>query len=248
MAKTKRRKKGGALFYLIVIILIGIMGYSGYQLYTIYQKYHVGNVKYQEIQEEAGAAEGGPLDLNWKKLQKKYPAIRGWLYLEDTVINYPIAQGEDNDFYLHHLINGDYEWKGCLFLDFRNDGKFRDHLTVIYGHRMKDGSMFKPLVQYREESFYKKHPVLLLSTPERDYDILVFAACTIPADSERYQMEWSEESNEDKQEYLDWIYSCTELATDVKVSPKDRIVMMSTCTYEFDEARLVVFGKLVPKD
>ena len=244
--KTGKKRKSGIFYWIIIIILLCVIAVSGYNVAKILLEYRAGTEVYNEATEVAEVkTDGDDMTINWKKLMAKYDNVKGWLYSEGTVINYPIAQGSDNDYYLYRMINGEYNGKGSLFLDYRCEKPFRQFLSVIYGHRMKDGSMFHSLIEYRNHSYYEEHPKMLLVTPKASYDVLVFAAVTIPSDSERYNMVF--ESDEQKQEYLDWIQDSTELSTDVEVTPKDRIVMMSTCTYEFEEARLVVYGKLVKK-
>lgn len=244
--KRKKKKKGGALFWIIVVILLGVIIYSGSQVGKILWEYYQGTQQYKEVAETAEIKEkGDDLSVNWRKLMAKYDNVKGWLYSKGTVINYPIVQGEDNSFYLYHMINGEYNGKGSLFLDYQCEQPFRQFLSVIYGHRMKDGSMFHSLIEYRDHAYYEKHPKMLLVTPDESYDVLVFAAVTIPSDSVMYNMWFEDEAA--LQAYLDWIREHTELVTDVDVTIQDRIVMMSTCTYEFDEARLVVYGKLVKR-
>ena len=107
---------------------------------------------------------------------------------------------------------------------------------------MKDGSMFHSLTKYEKKSYYEEHPVLELTTPEKAYDVEVFAVIRIPSDSPMYQ--WSFENREARELYLQDVKEQNLLQIDVPVTADDNIVMMSTCTYEFEEARLVVYGKL----
>ena len=86
----------------------------------------------------------------------------------------------------------------------------------------------------------------MLITPEKKYDLYIFGVVTVASDSDRYK--YSFESEEEEQEYLNWIRENSEIDTDVSVSAGDRIVMLSTCTYEFEDARLVVYGKLVERE
>ena len=182
-------------------------------------------------------------NVDFQSLLKENEDVKAWLYSENTVINYPIVQGEDNQFYLYRMINKQWNGKGSLFIDFRNEKPFEDFNTVVYGHRMKDGSMFHSLVDYRDKKYFNKHKKTMLITPEHKYDLYIFGVVTIPADSDKYKFSFSGQS--EKQEYLDWIKENSEIDTCVLATPEDNIVMLSTCTYEFDDARLVVYGKLV---
>lgn len=230
---------------LLIILCLCVVAVSGYQLFKIWQRYHVGTKTYQEVQKVAGTDEKKQTEPDWPALTKKYEDIRAWLYQKGTVINYPVAQADDNSYYLYRLINGKWNVKGTLFIDYRNEHPFKDFMTVIYGHRMKDHSMFWHIADYRELKYYRKHPTMTLYTPHNTYTMKIFAATTIPADSERYQFSFPTKA--DRQEYLNWIAAKSDIQTNVNVSADDRIVMLSTCTYEYQDARAVVFAKLVKK-
>ena len=170
--------------------------------------------------------------------------MKAWIYSKGTIVNYPVAQGRDNDWYLHHTLDGKWNGAGTLFIDQNNDKPFEDFLTIIYGHHMRDGSMFGSLVKYRDEEYYRKHRKLRLYTPEQKYDLAVIGVSTIPATSEMYKYDFDDSA--EKEEYIGWIEQSTETKCEEHAGPDDRIVMLSTCTYEFNDARLVVFCKLMP--
>lgn len=243
-AEGKKKRKSDVVFKIIIIILICIIGVSLYKVSTILWEYHQGSKQYDQVKEVANT-ENSTDNIEWKSLMTKYKNVKAWLYSKNTVINYPVVQGKDNSYYLHHMVNGKTNWKGTLFIDYRCKKPFQDHLTIIYGHHMNDGSMFRSLVNYRKHDYYVKHPKMLLITPDAKYDIEVFAVVTIPSDSDKYKFSFSGDA--DKQAYLNWIRKKSELNTKVKVSSSDKLVMLSTCTYEFEQARLVVYGKLVKK-
>lgn len=243
--KPKKKKKGHAVTNVIIVILLIVIGVSGYQVAKIWLRYHKGTEAYKDIAKTAGM-----LDVNdkvdWDTMIAKYPDLKAWISQKDTVINYPIAQAENNSKYLHHLLSGEYQTKGTLFIDYRNAIPFSgDFVTIIYGHRMKDGSMFWTVGDYRKQEYYDEHPTFFLQTPEKDYTMQVFAYVPIPADSSLYNPYVS--TDEDKAKYLSLIESKNVLSTDVTVTPQDHIVMLSTCTYEYDNARAVVYCKLVEK-
>lgn len=241
---TKRRKSSSLLFKIIVIILLCVIGFSLYKIGTIGCGYLQGRNSYNKIAEEAGAKAGkDDVQVNFDKLRKKYPDVKAWLYSKGTIINYPVAQGNDNDWYLHHTLDGKWNGAGTLFIDENNKKPFKDFLTIIYGHHMRDGSMFGSLVKYRDAEYYQKHKTLRLYTPKHKYDLEVVGVCTIPSDSEMYKLDFADDA--EKQEYLDQIDAMTEMQCETKATVDDRLVMLSTCTYEFEDARLVLFCKLV---
>ncbi|MGN0658230.1 MAG: class B sortase [Emergencia sp.] len=246
---TKEKKKRGDILYRIIIVcLIAIILFSMYKIGSILLEYYQGTKAYETVQELAGASSLAQaetpdlMQINFDALQKEYPDVKAWIYSEDTVINYPVVQGDDNQYYLYRMVNGEWNGKGTLFIDYRCEKPFEDFNTIIYGHRMKDGSMFRSLVEYRDAEYYEKHKEMLLLTPEKRWRLVIFGVVTIPADSDMYRFDFAGKA--EKQAYLDWIEEHSETDTGVKVTAADRIVMMSTCTYEFDDARLIVYGKL----
>lgn len=241
----KKKNKKNIFYNMIIVILIGIIGFSLFNIGKILWGYYSGTKEYKKVEQLAGIADDIPTDIDFKKLKEQNEDVRGWIFLKDSPINYPIVQGKDNDYYLYRMFNKDYNTKGSIFLDYRSNGNFEDFNTVIYGHRMKDGSMFHDLIEYRDEDYYNKHKTMILITPEAKYDVEVFGVVTIPADSPQYKFSFNES---EKQSYINWIEANTETKTDVKVTSEDKIIMLSTCTYEYDDARLVVYGKLVPKN
>lgn len=241
--QQKKQKKSGVFYGVIIAALITVIGFSAWQIGKILWEYHVGTSAYEEVQRLAGGgAQESEGKIDFDALKKKNKDVKAWLYSADTPINYPVVQGEDNQYYLYRMFNGEYNGKGSLFIDYRCENPFRDFNTVIYGHRMKDGSMFHDLIEYRDADYYQKHKTMELTTPEREYELQIFAVVTISADSDLYRFSFS--SNSEKQTYLDQVTAASEVDMGVPVSPEDRIVMMSTCTYEYDDARLVVYGRL----
>ncbi len=245
--KNENKKKKTSLIYrLIIAVLLAVMVFSAWQIGKILWEYHQGTAAYEEIQQMAGGGpEEGEKQIDFDALKKKNKDVKAWLYSKGTPINYPVVQGEDNQYYLYRMFNGEYNGKGSLFIDYRCEKPFRDFNTIIYGHRMKDGSMFHELIEYRDKDYFEKHKTMDLVTPNREYDLHIFAVVTIPSDSSLYKYSFS--SDAEKQAYLDEILSKSEVDMGVSVSAEDRIVMLSTCTYEYENARLVVYGKLVKK-
>lgn len=267
----KNKKKGGIgawIYRIIFLILIGIMAYSGYNIWRIYSEYEEGTVIYADLADDVGAGkatgtDNSRLHLDWDALKKKSEDVIAWIRCKGTVLNYPIVEGANwdsapayNDYYLVNTITGEANGKGTLFVDYNCKDPFMDFMTIIYGHRMKDGSMFKLLPEYFGESgvaYYNEHPVFELYTQERNYDLEIFACARVSeTDTSIYRYSfadaWGEEDVSERQAYIDKILSLSELqaTTEVNVTGEDRIVMMSTCTAELDEDRLVVWAKLVP--
>ena len=212
---------------------------SGWRVYTIMKGYHDDRYSYEKVSEQAGDS------IDFDALREINPDVIGWLRYEGTIIDYPVVQGENNDVYLSMLF--DRTWGGCgtLFADCITEAPFRQFNTIVYGHHMKDGTMFACLKELRDPEYCRKHPKLELITPEGSFDLEIYAFLNEPADSNVYTTNIQDE--EGKQSYLDLINSLAAYVTSVGVSTQDRLVMLSTCAYEFEEARYIVVCKMVPQ-
>lgn len=180
--------------------------------------------------------------VDFDALKAINPDIVGWLYSEGTNINYPVVRGSDNSYYLNHMFDGKYNASGCLFADYRIDELFESDHTIIYGHHMKNGTMFHDLDGYKDETYYQEHPTMLLLTPDKNYEIVLFAAYVASVETDAWCLDFPDENEKEK-----WLRNAVEksfFSTDIQPSPTDRIITLSTCSYEFDDARLVVVGIL----
>ena len=180
-----------------------------------------------------------PPSLDFDGLLALNSDVVGWLYGPGTGINYPVAQAEDNDYYLRRLLNGDWNENGTLFLDYRCDRDFSQGDSLIYGHHMDSGIMFGSLVEYKDQSYYDKHPYMYLATPDGQYRVELFAGCLTGVEDDVYQLAITE----------DYLRRCMESSTfqpDHDISIDGPILALSTCSYEFKDARYVVYGALVP--
>lgn len=178
------------------------------------------------------------------KFFSDYPDAVGWLYCPGTPIDYGVVEGEDNDYYLHRFLDGSYSVGGSLFVDYLCNRDFSSRNTAIYGHHMQDGSKFATIVNYSNINYYNEHPVMYLSTRDMNYRVEIFAAYLTDADSDTYTFDFA--SDEEYADFLRRMCSQSDIQTDVQLSTDDRIITLSTCSYEFYDARYVVQGKLVP--
>ena len=239
MARMKKNKTLTIALDIIMVCLIGICAISGYKLYDLMKNYKADQNVYTEVRAKAGDR----FDIDWDAMWEINPDIVAWLYLEDSKIDYPVVQGKDNDEYLHKLVDGTPGFAGTLFADGYAAAPFRQFSTIIYGHHMKDVSMFNNLKKFKSKDYVKKHHRFELITPEGKFHLEVCAFLNQPATSPLYQSNVGEGQ---AQSYLDMITKNAEYMTSVEVGPNDRIVLMSTCAYEYDDARYVVVGKMVP--
>ena len=129
-----------------------------------------------------------PISVDFSVLKQENEDIVGWLYLEDSPINYPVVQSNDNDYYLRRLVNGEYNIAGSLFMDYRNDSNLEDDNTIIYGHNMKNNTMFGSLQEYKSQDYYDNHKVMYYFTSEKNYIIELFTGYTISVESDIYDL------------------------------------------------------------
>lgn len=183
-----------------------------------------------------------PIGVDFDGLLQISEDVVAWLYCPDTEINCVVAQSDDNKFYLRRLLDGTDARCGTLFLDYRNDAGFGDWNSVIYGHNMKNGSMFATLLYYREQSFYEEHPVMYLYTPSSQYTIELIAGFTTPDDDPLYSIPMP---SEEQEVFLQRAQECSTFSSLTEVSDSDRLVTLSTCAYEYENARFVLIGRLV---
>lgn len=182
------------------------------------------------------------VDVDFEELKKINPDVKAWLYCPDTVINYPVCQGEDNSYYLRHLVDGTYNLNGCLFIDYENDGSFSDENTIIYGHHMASGKMFASLIKYADQDYFDEHPVMYLETEDKEYKVELFSGYTTTMDSSAYQMTFA-----DSHSYAEWLrklYDKSDFKAEVPLTTEDHMITLSTCAYSFQNARYVLHGKL----
>lgn len=243
------RIRNGAL-NVITVCLIGIILVSGYKIGKTMWEYHVAKSAYTNISEKTAKVDPKQFTgvVDWKALKKVNPDVQGWLYQKGTVINYPVVQGTDNDTYLHTRFDKQWSGGGTLFVDCRMEKDFKGFNSIIYGHHMKDGSMFRSIRGYtKEDGYYDKHKTLELATPHGNYHLVVFSAfITKATDEDTYKMTYGEA---EKQAYINRAWEQSELPItrdSVDVTKNDRLVTLSTCAYDYEEARYIVMCKMVP--
>ena len=179
--------------------------------------------------------------MDFDALREVNPDVVAWLYGADTGLNYPIVQGSDNEYYLYRLLDGSSNKNGTLFMDYQCKADFSMPNTLIYGHNMRSGNMFGHLTHYKDPDFYAKHPYLYLMTPEQTYRIDLLAGCVVDYDAAIYNFQLSPE-------YVNSCMSHSTFTTQTAYSQGYNLITLSTCSYEYEEARYVVLGQLVPVD
>ena len=262
----KRTAVGVSVLSLCVLVALG----SGFLVFRDLNQYAESKDAYRdlagyvEVPEQTASPESAPdptepkrddtdivlPSVDFETLRENGPDIIGWLSLPDTVLNYPVTQTDNNEYYLNHLYDGTYNKVGCLFADYENRADFSDRNTIIYGHNMRDGSMFALLNRYDEQSYFDTHRQMYLVTPKGGYVMEIFTAFAAkPEESgsktSPWQLSWKDDGA-----YTTWLTAMKErsaVESDVTVTCSDKVLTLSTCT-PGGTGRFLVMGKLVKVD
>ena len=249
-------KLKNALLTGAAIILIGVICYSAYQLYDIgrsrtqeaevrdsFMQYHPMSHLPTPESVTAESPTARVVNQSIADMRVKNPDIVGWVTVPNTKADYPFVQGADNEQYLHLDLNHRQSAAGSIFMDARNNPDFSDFNSIIYGHHMRNGSMFGSLQSFDNRAFFDDHTTgtIFLTNVTYDIEFMAFAIIS-PDDAVIYNTAISADS--DKIAFLDHVATIARHYRDIGAAPGDRIVTLSTCSYEFDNARLVLIGRI----
>lgn len=259
--QKKKKSKGDVLLTLVLIVAVCVFCYAAFNLYHIYSEYKKGTDEYNRIEQMAVTTRDPdenetedpdstenvkvPMNIDFASLKSVNDDVIGWIYVEALPdINYPVVQGKDNETYLHRTYEKNYNFAGTIFVDYENKNDFSDCNTLVYGHNMKNGSMFAQLKKFsQDDETYKKSKYFWIFTPEKNYRYEIISAYTTGVNSDTYTL--FKGLGEEFMEYLKKIRGYSEIQTDSgEMTVKDKIVTLSTCTGN-EATRYVVQGKRV---
>jgi len=263
--KEKLRK---VVSLLSVLTIIGCSIYFGSLFLQHQQQVSKQKQLYSYISEPQNEEE---VQTAWEKIKSQYPDVKfpagmnvkyaklyalnnefvGWLSIPNTEINVQIVQSKDNEKYLKNDFYGEYSRYGCPFMDARNNIIKLNMNTIIYGHNMKDGLMFAALKDYMKPEGFEKAPVVQLSTLYGDYTFKIYAVFISNSkkeDDNDYLFNYNFihlTSDEAFESYIKEVDQRKFYDTGVDIKPGDKLLTLSTCTYEFEDARFVVLARLL---
>ena len=250
--KGKGKKGKGIVSNLILIVALAVFAVSAYQLFKIGKGYYDGRSEYDKIRDLAietkdddgdDAGNQPRYQVNFDELMALNSDTIGWIRFdpEPAIINYPIVQGKDNQEYLHKTFSANDNSLGTIFLNVENNSNFRDQNSIIYGHRMKDGSMFRHLQDYEDRAFWEANPYFYIYTPDGQELIYhIYSMGEVLDTSDTYLTEFNTE--EEYQNFLNMTKQVSLYDTGIEVTTSDTIVTLSTCTSASDNHRFVVRG------
>ncbi|WP_020618358.1 class B sortase [Paenibacillus daejeonensis] len=253
---------GNKLRNAVLFILVALFLYSGCQLalylYDGYKSNQLNERMRQQVETDPHTSFGNggeeQAELTAEQVKQQYQArfhrlheinsdIVGWLRIDHTPIDYPVLQSDDNDYYLKHNVDKQASRRGSIFMDYRNTSITDDIHTVIYGHHMKDGSMFGELAKYKDAAYYREHPTITFEGIEEATAWEIFSVYIYSPDDQFFEYEFADQQHYDA--YLQKIIEQSHYATGVSVTSDDQLLTLVTCTYEVTDARFIIHAKRV---
>ena len=249
---------------IIILVLLAVMLVSGaMSIHSWVEDKRTGE-EYERLAELASettaqpyteaVAEPGPAEpetepyvspINFEELMKENPDTIGWIRVPDTNIDYPIVQGEDNDFYLNHDFYGKENIAGAIYLDFESQGDFAGRNNVLYGHNMKNGSMFKDVNRFKDEAYFKEHRFFSIYTPDREIKLQAVAAYY--GEAQPIVRKTRFKSQESFDAFVHEMVKPCSYGEEITY-PAKTLYTLVTCSYEIKDARTFLFAVEVDED
>ena len=271
--ESNEKKKGMPKFVYTILMLVfaGIACYCIYYLADYYLENKKSEDKYDELRnlivedntgEPAYDDEGNEVpafvEVDGKKIQAKYlnlynrnNSFVAWIKIEGTCIDYPVVQTpDDEEYYLRKDFDGNKSTAGTIFVDTSSDIEKPSDNILIYGHNMKAGTMFHDLLEYDDEGFYKEHKYIEFDTIYGDgtYEIIAAFRTNIKAtddDGFKYYQFFDAENEEEFNDFIDNVKALTPYDISATAEYGDKLITLSTCSYNTDEGRFVVVAKKI---
>lgn len=172
---------------------------------------------------------------------EKNEDVIGWIRIEGTLVDYPVVQTQDDVYYLKHDAENNESRQGAIFLDYRCSPVSLTGNNILFGHNMKDGSMFASLVQYKDEAFFKSHTMIEFATLEKTYEWEIFAVVITDTNYDYLQTDFT--SREQRLGFIRTMQEKSIYETVIAPSGTDDLLILSTCTYEYKNARFVIAAR-----
>ncbi|MDU2292047.1 MAG: class B sortase [Clostridium celatum] len=225
------------LFIIIIICLTTILNKN--------YKYNKSNKAYQEIRGVINSLEySDEVDIKDNKLKAINPEYKFWINIPNTVIDYPVVKGSDNEFYLKNNFYKKDDIGGAIFIDCENN-ILKDKNLILYGHNMRNGSMFSDINKFKEKEFFDEGKILI-NKDNRNYYYEVFSVFV--EKSENIILKNSFDNNDEFNDYINNLKEKSMYNKENKINEISSIITLYTCSYEFDGARTIVSASLVDKE
>lgn len=186
----------------------------------------------------------------YEKIYSKNKKLIGWIKIDDTLIDYPVMQTVNNEYYLDHNFNQEKDKNGCIFMDYQCDVIKGCDNIILYGHHMKSGKMFGTLNKYSKQSYYEEHPTIKFDTiyEKSEYQIMYVFRSKVYSEEDvnfKYYQFINAGSEKEFNSYLNEMAALSLYDTGVTASYGDQLLTLSTCDYQENKGRFVVVAKKV---
>ncbi|MCI8527951.1 MAG: class B sortase [Lachnospiraceae bacterium] len=265
--QEKQRKLMLRISRIVAILCLGYFGVYSYYNYKTESAFQQMN----ELKEGGGAAaatpaaSAGPLYTlddavaerevleEYKKLLNNNKKLIGWIKIDDTNINYPVLQTDNNEYYLDHNVNEEYDINGSIFMDKDCDIVKPSTNYILYGHHMKNGKMFGKLDSYQSESYYKEHPYISFDTiyEKGTYEVMYVFRSRVYKETEivfKYYQFIDANGEQEFESHMQEMAAMSLYDTGVTASYGDQLLTLSTCDYQETDGRFVVVAKKIAKE
>ncbi len=265
--QEKQRKLMLRISSIVAILCLGYFGVYSYYNYKTESAFQQMN----ELKEGGGAAaatpaaSAGPLYTlddavaerevleEYKKLLNNNKKLIGWIKIDDTNINYPVLQTDNNEYYLDHNVNEEYDINGSIFMDKDCDIVKPSTNYILYGHHMKNGKMFGKLDSYQSESYYKEHPYISFDTiyEKGTYEVMYVFRSRVYKETEivfKYYQFIDANGEQEFESHMQEMAAMSLYDTGVTASYGDQLLTLSTCDYQETDGRFVVVAKKIAKE
>jgi sortase B len=246
---------------IMMLVCVAVFLFSSYNLLDIFQSYREAENLYEDTADEYMTVAApdekeelkAPIEVDFTDILKINQDVIGWIYMEDTVVNYPVLQGENNLYYLDKTYYKKYLASGSIYLDSDNERDFSDAHCIIYGHNMKNHTMFGDLSDFRDEEYLKNHPyvdLILVDGTWLRYEI--FSLYRAHVDDGTYRLPLNIEKN--FKPFMELVneknmFADADSLNLPAVKTGDKVLTLSTCTEDSaDLERFVVHALLVSVD
>lgn len=246
-AKTKKKSKGSTamLVFAVILLVAGAVaiGVSAYLFFTSQAEYQVGNEEYASLVEEAVEQDevSGTPTVDFSSLTSQNSEIVGWVQIPDTVVNYPVVQHSDNDWYLEHTFLGQYNLAGAVFMDYRSSSALNDYVTVIYGHHLKNGAMFARVADYSTQSELDGLRKVYYVTVDGTLHSLEPLCTIVVSGYDTQVLQFDFDSDDSFRSYVESLISRSSAQVSGATSEGvTHLYILSTCSYATDNERTML--------
>ena len=243
------------LSFLLMTTAIGVLGKQGYDTWKQTQEAEelrrlgrqqdaetgisTGIREEKETEKKNGTEASYQSPIDFEALREVNPDIVAWVKIPGTRIDDPVVQAEDNETYLHRSFEGKESSAGAIYLDCDSDSDLLGMHSILYGHHMRNGSMFAEIVKFKEESFFKDHREVILYLPERELHLKTIAALYGDASGEKRRTVFSDQENFHR--YVDEMTkNCS--FRELPEGDSEGLYSFVTCSYEFENARTILYA------